>query len=325
MRRDEVNPRASGMLRTLLASGRPEHILEAHNALSAQIAEEAGFEGVWVSSLTMSCSLGVRDNNEVSVSQALDLLEGITDRVSIPVLFDGDTGYGSFNHFGRLVSRLCARSVAGVCIEDKTFPKTNSLLRSAPQRLTTIDDFCGKIQAGLDARTDRDFTIVARTEALIAGLGLGHTLERAARYAEAGADAILVHSRSESFEQIEAFMARWQSPVPIVCVPTIYSRTPKAAFAEAGVSLVIWANHLLRAAVLAMQRVAGLLREAPSGASVEAEISPLAELFRLQDAHGIARLQELYGTSPAHRDVSPGSESPKVPLEAMSFESTRGS
>ncbi len=294
---------AAGRLRALLASAQPEYLLEAHNALSAKIAEEAGMAGIWASSLTLSASFGLRDNSELTMTQALEVLEAMTARVEIPILFDGDTGYGQFSHFQHLVYKLESRSVAGVCIEDKRFPKTNSFLRSEEQELVSVDEFCGKLRAGADARRDADFVLVARTEALITGLPLAEALSRAERYAEAGADAILVHSKASTFAPLQEFMASWSGRVPVVCVPTTYYGTPPESFARAGISLVIWANHMMRAGVAAMQRVAARLAAAQSAREVEDEIAPVAELFRLQDEPGLAASEQRYAAAPPQRAV----------------------
>jgi phosphoenolpyruvate phosphomutase len=290
-------------LRELLASPRPEYLLEAHNALSAKIAEEAGMAGLWVSSLTLSASYGLRDNSEITMTQALDVLESMSARVQIPILFDGDTGYGEFRHFQLLVERLERRGIAGVCIEDKQFPKTNSFLRSEAQELAAADEFCAKLRAGADARRDADFAIIARTEALITGLGLREAIARAERYAEAGADAILVHSKASTFAEVQAFVAAFRGRVPVVCVPTTYYGTPHELFERAGISLVIWANHLMRAGVAAMQRVAQRLAAGRSAREVEDEIAPVAELFRLQDEPGLAVRGQRYATAHPQRAV----------------------
>jgi len=154
----------------MLTSGETEFILEAHNGLSARIVEEAGFKGIWGSGLALSAQHAVRDNNELSWTQVIDQLEFMTDVTSIPILLDGDTGYGDFNNMRRLVRKLGQIGVAGVCIEDKLFPKTNSFIQGEAQPLEDIQTFCGKIQAGKDSQTDDDFSIVARVEAFIAGI-----------------------------------------------------------------------------------------------------------------------------------------------------------
>lgn len=122
-------------LKNLIHSQHLEFLMEAHNGLSATIVEEAGFKGIWASGLSISASLGVRDNNEASWTQVLDVLEFMSDATSIPILLDGDTGYGNFNNARRLVKKLEQRSIAGVCIEDKLFPKRTRLLTAKPNRL----------------------------------------------------------------------------------------------------------------------------------------------------------------------------------------------
>lgn len=281
-------------LRALLESPRVEHILEAHNALSGTIVEEAGIPGLWASSLTLSCAAGMRDNSELTMTEVLDTLESITAKVSIPILFDGDTGYGQFSHFQQLVRKLVLRQVGGVCIEDKVFPKTNSFLRSEGQDLAPIDEFCGKLRAGKDAQTDPDFVVVARTESLIVGLDMAAALDRAERYAEAGADAVLIHSKDRTFAPIQEFMRQWSGAVPVVCVPTTYYSTPMQAFQEAGVSLVIWANHMLRAAIGSMQDVANHIGRTGTARDLEDNISSVKEIFRLQDADGLLEGERLY-------------------------------
>ena len=228
--------------------------MEAHNGLSAKIVEEAGFQGIWASGLSISASLGVRDNNEASWTQFLEVLEFMADATSIPMLVDGDTGFGNFNNVRRLVRKLCDRGVAGVCIEDKLFPKTNSFIGDH-QPLADREEFCGRIKAGKDSQTDDDFSIVARVEALIAGQGMDEALRRAEAYHAAGADAILIHSKRSTAVEILSFMEHWGRRCPVVIVPTMYYATPTEAFREAGVSTVIWANHNIRAAIAAMRDV----------------------------------------------------------------------
>ena len=152
-------------------SAQLDFLCEAHNGISAVIAEEAGFKGIWGSGLSLSAQFGVRDNNEASWTQVLEMLEFMSDATRVPILLDGDTGYGNFNNMRRLVKKLEQRDIAAVCIEDKLFPKTNSFIKGQAQPLADIDEFCGKIKAGKDAQSDDNFSIVARVEAFIAGWG----------------------------------------------------------------------------------------------------------------------------------------------------------
>ncbi|HEX5688506.1 MAG TPA: isocitrate lyase/phosphoenolpyruvate mutase family protein, partial [Roseiflexaceae bacterium] len=134
-------------------------VMEAHNGLSAKIAEETGFKSIWASGLSISAALGVRDSNEASWTQVLEVLEFMSDATSVPILVDGDTGYGNFNNVRRLVRKLCQRNIAAVCIEDKIFPKTNSFIGEG-QPLAEIEEFCGKIKAGKDSQLDEDFSLI---------------------------------------------------------------------------------------------------------------------------------------------------------------------
>jgi phosphoenolpyruvate phosphomutase len=281
--------RATPRLRHLVTRPEIAFLMEAHHGLSARIAEEAGFEGIWASGLTVSTSFGVRDNNELSWTQVVDHVAFMAEAASIPVLLDGDTGYGNFNNMRRLVRKLEQVGVAGVVIEDKLFPKTNSFIRSERQPLADVDEFAGKIKAGKDSQTDTDFVLVARVEALIAGWGLAEALKRADAYRAAGADAILIHSRESSPAEIFAFLAAWGDRSPVILVPTKYWRTPTEDFRARNVSVVIWANHLLRASIGAMQETARRLRADESLIHVEPQVAPLHEVFRLQ---GDAELED---------------------------------
>ncbi len=267
-------------LRDILSSNDLRFIMEAHNGLSAKIVEETGFEGIWASGLSISAALGVRDSNEASWTQVLEVLEFMSDATDIPILLDGDTGYGNFNNMRRLVTKLCQRGVAGVCIEDKLFPKTNSFLGEA-QPLADIDEFCGKIKAGKDSQLDDNFSIVARIEALISGWGVDEALRRAEAYHQAGADAVLIHSKNADPSEIFAFTKAWENRCPVVIVPTMYYETPTEDFRTAGVSTVIWANHNLRSVIHAMQETSRRIFESQTLAGIEAELPTVREVFRL--------------------------------------------
>jgi phosphoenolpyruvate phosphomutase len=281
-------------LRTLLESNELEFIMEAHNGLSAKIVEEAGFKGIWGSGLSISAALGVRDCNEASWTQVLDTLEFMSDNTSIPILLDGDTGYGNFNNARRLVRKLEQRSIAGVCIEDKLFPKTNSLLEDQAQPLAQISEFCGKIQAMKDTQKDPDFVVLARVEALIAGWPLEEALTRAEAYRKAGADGILIHSKKSSSDEIDAFLREWGNRHPIVLVPTKYYKTPTEHFRQQKVNMIIWANHNMRAAVSAMKDVSKKIFEEQSLINVEKDVASVNEIFRLQGEDELRESEKKY-------------------------------
>jgi len=278
----------------LLQSSELDFILEAHNGISARIVEQAGFKGIWGSGLALSAQFGVRDSNEASWTQVIDMLEFMSDITSIPILLDGDTGYGNFNNMRRLVMKLEQRSIAGVCIEDKQFPKTNSFIDGERQPLADIDEFCGKIKAGKDSQSDDDFSIVARVEALIAGWDIHEALRRAEAYHEAGADAILIHSKLSHPEEVLTFAREWASRSPLVIVPTKYYSTPTEVFRKANINLVIWANHMIRAATVTMENISRQIYEQESLANVEDQIATVNKIFFLQGAEELSQAQSRY-------------------------------
>lgn len=281
-------------LKQLLLSGNLEFLMESHNGISAKIAEEAGFKGIWASGLSISGQLGVRDNNEASWTQVLEVIEFMSDATSIPILLDGDTGYGNFNNVQRLIKKLEQRDIAGVCIEDKLFPKTNSFIKGNAQPLADIDEFCGKIKAAKDAQIDDDFVVIARIEAFIAGWGLTEALKRAEAYHQAGADGILIHSALRVPDEILAFKREWGDRSPVVIVPTKYYTTPTQVFRDYKFSLVIWANHLFRGAVAAMQKIANQIIKDEDLLTVEDEVVSVAEIFRLQGADELLEAEKRY-------------------------------
>ena len=278
----------------LLQSRRLGFLMEAHNALSARIVEEAGFRGIWASGLSISAGLGVRDNNEASWTQVLEVVEFMSDATHIPILLDGDTGYGNFNNMRRLVRKLEQRGIAAVCIEDKLFPKTNSFIGSERQPLATIDEFTGKIKAVKDAQRDPDFCLVARLEGFIAGWGIDEMLLRAEAYHLAGADALLVHSKKVTPDQVLAFAKAWANKCPLVIAPTTYYSTPVEVFEQAGIAIVIWANQNVRSAIAAMQETTRRIFTERSVQNVEDGIVPVKEVFRLQNAEELLLAEERY-------------------------------
>ncbi len=282
------------LLRNLLTRPGLDFLLEAHSGLSARIAEEAGFGAIWASGLSISASLGVRDSNEASWTQVLEVLEFMADATKAPILVDGDTGHGNFNNVRRFVRKLEQAGLAGVCLEDKRFPKTNSFLDGTRQRLADIDEFCGRLRAAKDAQQDDAFVVVARVEAFIAGWGLREALRRAAAYHAAGADAILIHSALRSPAEVLSFQREWANRSPVVIVPTKYYSTPTQVFEQAGFAAAIWANHLLRASLRTMQETAARIHRDRSLAAIESEVAPLAEVFRLQGTDELERAEERY-------------------------------
>lgn len=280
-------------LRELLANEGIVYLMEAHDGLSARIAEVEGFEAVWASGFSISTSLGLRDSDEATWSQLLSVVECMIEATTVPIVVDGDTGYGNFNTARRFARRAERMGVAGICLEDKLFPKMNSFV-GEDHELEDVERFCGKLRACKEPQDgDSSLVVIARTEALIAGLGVDEALRRADAYAEAGADAVFIHSRQPVVDEVEEFALRWEDHLPVVIAPTTYApNTPPEVFRRCGISAVIWANHNMRAAVAAMRRVCRGIRAGESTTQTEAGLAALDEVFELM---GYAELEEAKG------------------------------
>ena len=276
-------------LRAAIAEGGLARIMACHSPLSALLAEQAGFDGVWASGFELSALYGLPDAGLVSMSQHLDMVRAIAARVAAPVVADLDTGFGNAVNLMHAVRLYEAAGVAAVVIEDKTFPKMTSLLPGGRQELARTEEFAGKIAAALAARRDPSLIVVARTEALIAGAGQAEALSRATAYQAAGADMILVHSKDPAGADFEAFARAWTGPARLVVVPTAYPHMDVARLRALGnVGMVIHGNHAIRASVAAMRETFARIAADGGAAGVEASIATVGEIFDLQGMADVA-------------------------------------
>lgn len=276
-------------LRPRLTGTGPALLAGAHSGLSARLVEEAGFDGVWASGFEISAARGIPDANILTMAEVLESAAQIAQATSLPVIADCDNGFGNAINVIRTVKDYEREGIAGVCIEDNIFPKRCSFYAGVRRELASVEEHAGKVRAALDARRSDDFLIIARTEALIAGWGLDEALRRAEAYADAGADALLIHSKADTHAELEAFSARWDRPTPLVAVPTIYKDTEADVLDSLGYKLIIFANHALRSSVKAMQETLAELKRARRPAAVEDRVVPLAEVYRLV---GVAAMKE---------------------------------
>ena len=259
------------------------HLIGAHNGLSARLAEQAGFDGVWASGFELSAAYGLPDASLVSMTQHLECARSMAEATAIPIVADIDTGYGNAVNVHHVVERYEAAGMAAVVIEDKTFPKDTSLLDGGRQQLVRVEEFQGKIEAACAARRDSDFMVIARVEALIAGLGQEEARMRGERYAEAGADAILIHSKSRTPHEIVRFVDEWRAPVPLVIVPTLYPDLTEDDIVGLGkVKVVVYGNQGIRAAITAMEKTFRQIRADRGIHNVDKTLVPVEHVFELQ-------------------------------------------
>ena len=280
-------------LRRLIEAKPIVRILEAHDGLCGLIIENLEvqkgdkrevFDGMWSSSLTDSTSKGKPDIEAVDLTTRLQDLNNILECTTKPIIFDGDTG-GKIEHFVFTVRTLERHGISAVIIEDKVGLKKNSLFGTdAVQTQDTIEGFCDKIRAGKNARVTDDFMVIARIESLIAGKPVSDALERAYASVGAGADGIMIHSKNKSGEDIREFCEAFRQKythVPIVVVPTTYDHVTEAELHSWGVNVVIYANHMLRAAYPAMTRVARAILENGRAQEVRDYCMPIKEILEL--------------------------------------------
>ena len=259
-------------------------VMASHSPLSARLAEEAGFDGLWASGFELSALYGLADVSLLSMTQHLEMMRAMAEQSTLPIVADLDTGSGNAINVIHTVRQYERAGAAAVVIEDKTFPKVTSLVAGGRQELVRAEEFQGKIAAAVATRTDPDLIIVARTEALIAGLGEAEALRRAAAYVEAGADMILVHSKQKTPDEIESFVRAWTGKAPIVIVPTAYpDMTVERIKALGKIRMVIYGNHAIRASVTAMQDVFARIRRDGGIKHVHDAIVSVEEIFRLQN------------------------------------------
>src|SRR5215469_1779617 len=271
------------VLRDKVASRDLVTLMSAHNPLSARLAEETGFDGIWASGFELSAAYGVPDASLLSLTQHLDMTRAMIEQVSIPLVADIDTGYGNAINVLHVVSGYARAGAAAVVMEDKLFPKDTSLLAGGRQELVRVEEFQGKIEAAREAGKAHDLLVIARTEALIADLGLDEALKRGAAYAEAGADLLLVHSKRKTPDEIVAFCERWHGPIPLTIVPTAYpDLTEDKVRALGKIKIVIYANHAIRAAVGAMRQIFAQIRQDGGIHVVDKVIASVEDIFDLQ-------------------------------------------
>ena len=282
-------------LRRLLDAKPIVRVLEAHSGLSGLIVENASvtkdnrkheFDAMWLSSLTDSTLKGKPDNESVDVTSRLRTVNDILEITTKPIIYDGDSG-GLPEHFTFLVRSLERLGVSAVIIEDKIGLKQNSLLEQGNvQQQASVEDQCHKITMGKRAQITDDFMIIARCESLIAGKGEDDAINRCKAYSDAGADGVMIHSKSKTPDEIISFVKRFRSEVssdkPIVVVPSTYAQVNETKLAEIGVNIVIYANQLLRAAYPAMKHCAERILECGRAQEASEEFCmPIKEIVSL--------------------------------------------
>ena len=254
----------------------------AFDAMSAKLVEFYGFDAVWAGSFAISATHAVPDASILTMTEFFDAASNMAETCKIPVIADCDTGYGGPSNVSHMVRKYENAGIAAICIEDKTFPKQNSLLENGQNDLISEKEFVAKIIAAKEAKQDKNFMIIARIEALISGAGMDEALKRATAYEKAGADAILIHSKKKTPEEVFEFAELWKGNSPIVVIPTTYDSVSLDELISHKIKIVIHANQTLRAAHASMSKVLKQMINSNSLSEVKEEISSMEDIFELQ-------------------------------------------
>ena len=259
----------------------------AFDAMSAKLVENSGFDAVWAGSFAISATHALPDASILTMTEFFDVASNMSSTCKIPIIADCDTGYGGPSNVHHMVRKYENAGISAICIEDKTFPKQNSLLENGKNDLLSEKEFVAKILAAKEARNDQNFIIIARVEALISGAGMNEALKRAAAYENAGADAILIHSKQKTPDEIFEFTDSWKGSAPIVVVPTTYDSVKISELEAHKIKMVIYANQTLRVAHMAMSRLLKEMINADHISDVKDKMSTMQDIFSLQEMYDI--------------------------------------
>ena len=259
----------------------------AFDALSAKLVEVTGYDAIWAGSFAISATHALPDASILTMTDFLKSAENMVDACNIPVIADCDTGFGGPANVSHAVKKYEKAGIAGISIEDKTFPKQNSLLENSKQDLLSEKDFVAKIIAAQEAKKDKNFMIIARTEALIAGKGMDEAVRRARAYENAGADAILIHSKKNTPDEIFEFSNQWEGKIPLVVVPTSYPSVKLNELISHKIKMIIYANQSLRVAHNSMSKLLKEVIEKESIDEINIDMSSMNEIFKLQEMYKI--------------------------------------
>jgi len=279
-------------LRELLDSKSIVKICGAFDAMSAKLCENAGFDAIWAGSFAISAINAVPDASILTMTEFFEAASKMVNACKIPVIADCDTGYGGPNNVRHMVKKYENSGIAGISIEDQIFPKKNSLLENETHQLLPEKEFVGKIIAANKAKQNNEFMIIARVEALIAGLGMDEAVRRARAYEKAGADAILIHSKKRVPDEVFEFVDSWKGNLPIVVVPTNFNSVKIDELIQHKIKMTIYANQTLRASHAAMTKTLNQMIKAQSMSEIEQEISSMEDIFELQNMYDLKTHEE---------------------------------
>ncbi len=257
----------------------------AFDALSAKLVEVHGFDAVWAGSFAISATHALPDASILTMTDFLHVSSNMAEACEIPIIADCDTGFGGPPNVGHMVKKYEKAGIAAVSIEDKVFPKQNSLLEEGIQEILPEKDFVAKLIAAKNAKNSEEFMVIARIEALIAGLGMEEAIKRADAYEKAGADAIIIHSKKTNPDEIFQFCDTWSGTLPIIVIPTNFPTVTIEELIAHKIKMVIYANQTLRASFLTMSQLLKEISKTNSLSKVDSKMSSMEDIFKLQQTY----------------------------------------
>ena len=264
----------------------------AFDALSAKLVEINGFDAIWAGSFAISATHALPDASILTMTEFLNAATNMEASCNIPIIADCDTGFGGPSNVNHMIKKYEKSGIAAVCIEDKTFPKQNSFLEDSKQELLPEKEFVAKIIAAKEAQENPNFMLIARTEALISGMGMKEAIKRANAYEKAGADAILIHSKQNSPEEVFEFSESWGGTLPLVVVPTSFPTVKIDELISHKIKMIIYANQTLRATHAIISKVLGQLKNSTSINDISVDMTSMQEIFQLQETYNIKKQEE---------------------------------
>ena len=264
----------------------------AFDALSAKLVEINAFDAIWAGSFAISATHALPDASILTMTEFLNAATNMEASCNIPIIADCDTGFGGPSNVNHMIKKYEKSGIAAVCIEDKTFPKQNSFLEDGKQELLPEKEFVAKIIAAKEAQENPNFMLIARTEALISGMGMKEAIKRANAYEKAGADAILIHSKQNSPEEVFEFSESWGGTLPLVVVPTSFPTVKIDELISHKIKMIIYANQTLRATHAIISKVLEQLKNSTSINDISVDMTSMQEIFQLQETYNIKKQEE---------------------------------
>ena len=264
----------------------------AFDAMSAKLVEINGFDAIWAGGFAISATHALPDASILTMTEFLNVASNMEEACNIPIIADCDTGFGGLSNVSHMVKKYEKAGIAAVCIEDKTFPKQNSLLENSKQELLPEKEFVAKIIAAQEAKENPNFMLIARTEALISGMGMKEAIKRANAYERAGADAILIHSKQDSPNEIFEFADTWGGTLPLVVVPTSFPIVKTDELISHEIKMIIYANQTLRVTHAIISKLLKQLKNSTSINDISIDMSSMQEIFQLQETYNIKKQEE---------------------------------